>query len=50
MPPTKSPTILDEVRDVIRLHHYSLHTTMIYTHILHQGGQEVLSPLDDLEL
>lgn len=23
-------------------------TTMIYTHVLHQGGQSVLSPLDDL--
>ncbi|OHX37812.1 integrase [Methylomonas sp. LWB] len=31
------------------LGHNDLETTMIYTHVLHQGGQGVVSPLDDLE-
>lgn len=57
-----SKRLLDEMRDVLRRRHYSIHTertycdwviryvktTMIYTHILHQGGQGVASPLDDL--
>jgi len=66
-----SPTVLDQVRNVMRVHHYSIHTersyidwikryikqllghsdvatTMIYTHVLQQGGQGVPSPLDDL--
>jgi integron integrase len=30
------------------LGHADVSTTMIYTHILQQGGQRVLSPLDDL--
>jgi integron integrase len=30
------------------LGHHDVATTMIYTHILHQGGQGVPSPLDDL--
>jgi site-specific recombinase XerD len=30
------------------LGHNDLATTMIYTHVLQQGGQGVLSPLDDL--
>ncbi len=30
------------------LEHNDLATTMIYTHILQQGGQGVPSPLDDL--
>lgn len=30
MPPTKSRTILDEVRDVMRLRHYSIHTERAY--------------------
>ena len=30
------------------LGHNDLETTMIYTHVLNQGGQGVTSPLDDL--
>lgn len=30
MPPTKSRMILEEVRDVMRLHHYSIHTERTY--------------------
>ena len=66
-----SPTVLDQVRNFMRVHQYSIHTersyidwikryikqllghtdvatTMIYTHVLQQGGQGVPSPLDDL--
>jgi len=32
------------------LGHKDVSTTMIYTHVLRQGGQEVLSPLDDLDV
>lgn len=32
------------------LGHNDLETTMIYTHVLNQGGQGVVSPLDDLGL
>ncbi len=32
------------------LGHSELETTMIYTHVLNQGGQGVVSPLDDLAL
>jgi len=32
------------------LGHNDLETTMIYTHVLHQGGQGVISPLDELEI
>ncbi len=79
MSSTKSPTLLKDVRRIMRLKHYSLHTersdcdwkkqyvmfhrmmerqalfedseletTMIYTLVLDQGGQGVVSPLDDL--
>ena len=30
MPPKRKPKILDEVRDVMRLHHYSIHTERTY--------------------
>ncbi len=32
------------------LGHNDIATTMIYPHVLHQGGHGVLSPLDDLDL
>lgn len=32
------------------LGHNDLETTMIYTHVLNQGGQGVTSPLDDLDI
>ena len=31
MPPTKKRNLLDEVRDVMRLHHYSIHTERTYS-------------------
>jgi len=34
----------------VLLGHNDLETTMIYTHVLNQGGQGVVSPLDDLGL
>ena len=37
---------MDEIRDVMRLRHYSIHTTMIYTHVLNKGPKAVRSPLD----
>ena len=46
-PVTAAPRLLDQLRSVMRLHHYSIHP-MIYTHILQQGGHGVVSPLDDL--
>jgi hypothetical protein len=49
----QTPKLLDQVGNVLRLHHYSIHRdvapTMIYTHVVQPGGQGVPSPLDDLE-
>lgn len=71
----EQPKLMEQVRDVMRRHHYSIHTertyrewirryvkfhgmksredlttTMIYTHVLQQGGEGVPSPLDDLAI
>ena len=96
MSTSKNRKFPDETSDIMRLHHYSIHTeraysdwikryiryhgmtcrddlkngeakieaflthlaidakdvttTIIYTHALQQGGQGVLSPLDDLDI
>jgi hypothetical protein len=47
----QSPRLLDQVRDVMRLHHYSIHTERSYTDWIKryiQGGLGVPSPLNDL--
>ena len=44
----EEPRLLDQLRDRIRLKHYSIRTTMIYTHVLNKGGQGVISPSDQL--
>ena len=44
----EKPKLLDRLRDRIRLKHYSIRTTMIYTHVLNKGGKGVISPADSL--
>jgi hypothetical protein len=55
----ETPKLLTLVRDVLRLHHYSIQTersyidwiiatTMIYTRVINQGGSGTKSPLDCL--
>ncbi len=43
-----SNKILDDMRDVMHRRHKDVKTTMIYTHILQQSGEGVISPLEDL--
>ena len=55
---SQEPKLLDQVRQVLRLHHYSIHTERSYVdwivrfvrfhHVLQQGAEGVPSPLDDL--
>lgn len=40
------PRLLDEVRERIRVKHYSYATEKTYTHVLNRGGRGVTSPLD----
>ena len=51
-PPPRNGGLLQRGTDVRTIQqllgHSDLTTTMIYTHILQQGGQGVPSPLDDL--
>jgi hypothetical protein len=51
------PRLLDQVRTILRLKHYSIRTekshkdvstTMIYTYVLNRGGRAVQSPGDTL--
>ncbi len=42
-----SGKLLDRVRRIIRLKHYSLQT-MIYTHVIEHGALGACSPLDRL--
>ena len=43
-----TPPLLDQVSEAICTRHYSLETTMIYTHVLNKGGKGVISPADRL--
>jgi hypothetical protein len=55
---SKQPVLLEVVRQRIRLKHYSprteksyvkdVSTTMIYTHVIQNGGMGMRSPLDIL--
>jgi hypothetical protein len=45
----QTPRLLDQVRNEIRLRHYSIRTTMIYTHVLPNGPLGVTSPADTPE-
>jgi len=40
----KPVKLLDQVRTAVRVRHYSLKTTMIYTHVLNNGALAVKSP------
>ena len=53
------PTLLDHMRNILRLKHYSIRTEeayvdwcrrYIYTHVLNRGPKAVRSPLDELIL
>lgn len=49
----RQPKLLDQLREKVRLKHYSIRTgqvstTMIYTYVLNRGGKGVVSPLDQL--
>ena len=47
-----STRLLDEMRDLMRRRHYSIHTERAYRdiHVLQQGGHGVKWPLDDLAI
>ncbi|WP_170944074.1 hypothetical protein [Leptolyngbya sp. BC1307] len=50
MPLSHLPRLLNRVREAVRLKHFGLSdvkTTLIYTHVLNRGEQEVCSLLDD---
>ncbi len=39
---------MQQLRDKIRIKHYSIRTMMVYTHFLNEGGQGVIRPSDAL--
>ena len=49
MVPNPNLKLLDQVREVMRLHQYSIRTERCYcAHVLRQGGCGMKSPLDCL--